>query len=106
MNQPNRHARRRQRTVEGTRDPDVMYPGMLRRAARIERDLRAEGIPSLEIPGILGGAFMASLTNLSLAEREEVLVAHLHGANVMLQELLRAKQAPDGPMPDLGDIEP
>jgi hypothetical protein len=99
MNQPNRHSRRRQRPIDRTLDEAAMF----RRAARIERDLRAAGVPSMQIPGILGGAFMSSLTNLPPAEREECLVAHLTACNVTLRELLRAKQAPDGPMPDLGE---
>ena len=69
-------------------------------AATIERDLRACGVPAIEIPAILGAAFMA-LTNLPQRQRRAVIAAHVAGLRVVYDDTMRASQAPDGRMPDL-----
>jgi hypothetical protein len=74
---------------------------LFRQAARIERRLRREGVPSRLIPEILGAAFMASLTNLSIPERALAITAHLEAMLQILADLQHAPRAPDGPMPDL-----
>jgi hypothetical protein len=68
-------------------------------AADIERRLRAAGVPSMVIPGIIGAAFMASLTNLPGRRRAVVVHAHLSAVQAIWDDLRRAGQAPDGPMP-------
>jgi hypothetical protein len=72
----------------------------IRRAARLERELRAEGVPALLIPAILGAAFMASLTNLPLTERISVIRGHIFALRLIYDDIMKANQAPDGPMPD------
>ena len=72
-----------------------------RRAARIERELRAEGIDALLIPGIIGAAFMASLTNLPKGTRRMAIVAHVEALRLVFDDVLRSPQAPGGPMPGL-----
>jgi predicted nuclease with RNAse H fold len=75
---------------------------LFRRAARIERELRAEGVPSMEIPAIIGGAFMVSLTNLPRHKRLSVIAAHLEAIKAISEDIVTSPgQAPDGPMPDL-----
>jgi hypothetical protein len=75
---------------------------LLRHAARIERKLRAEGVPSIEIPGIIGAAFMASLTNLSRDDRMLALAAHLEAVRLIAEDIVTSPgQAPDSPMPGL-----
>jgi hypothetical protein len=75
---------------------------LFRHAARIERKLRAEGVPSIEIPGILAAAFMASLTNLPRHKRLPVIVAHLEAVKAIAEDVVTSPgQAPDGPMPGL-----
>jgi hypothetical protein len=72
-----------------------------RRATRFERELRAERVDAVLIPGILGAAFMASLTNLPPAERRMAIVAHLEALLLLWLDVERAPQAPDGPLPGL-----
>jgi|HubBroStandDraft_3_1064219.scaffolds.fasta_scaffold00005_10 hypothetical protein len=75
---------------------------LFRQAARIEGQLRRNGVPSILIPGIIGAAFMASLTNLPVRERARAIEAHLVAVQLILVDIQRAAQAPDGPMPGLG----
>jgi hypothetical protein len=70
-------------------------------AARFERELRAEGVDALLIPGLLGAAFMAALTNLPSHQRLEVIHAHIIALREIYNDLLAARQAPGGPMPGL-----
>ena len=77
------------------------YKRALGEAATIERDLRARGVPAIEIPAILGAAFMGSLTNLPPRQRRSVIAAHVAGCRAVYDDTMRASQAPDGPMPDL-----
>jgi hypothetical protein len=72
-----------------------------RRAARIERALRAEGVDAVLIPGIIGAAFMASLTNLPPVRRRQVIVAHLAAVRAVFDDTVGSPQAPGGPMPGL-----
>jgi hypothetical protein len=74
---------------------------LFRRAARFERELRAEGVDALLIPGLLGAAFMAALTNLPPHQRLEVVHAHIIALREIYNDLLAARQAPGGPMPGL-----
>jgi hypothetical protein len=70
-------------------------------AADIERRLRAEGVDALLIPGLLGAAFMAALTNLPRQQRLEVVHAHIIALRGIYNDILEARQAPGGPMPGL-----
>lgn len=72
-----------------------------RRAAQIERELRAEGVPAMMIPAILGAAFIGSLTNLPAIARPVVIAAHLTLVRELAGEISGYEQAPDGPMPGL-----
>jgi hypothetical protein len=74
---------------------------LFRRAARFERELRAEGVDTLLIPGLLGAAFMAALTNLPRQQRLEVVHAHIIALREIYNDILDARQAPGGPMPEL-----
>jgi predicted nuclease with RNAse H fold len=74
------------------------------RADRIERELRAEGVASIEIPVVIGAAFMASLTNLPRHKRRRAIAAHLVALREIAEDIAAAPQAPDGPMPD--PVEP
>jgi precorrin-2 methylase len=78
----------------------VIDEKLFRRAGRIESELRAEGVPAMLIPGILGAAFMASLTNLPLAERVMAIRIHITALRTIYDDVMGAQQAPDGPMPD------
>jgi hypothetical protein len=71
------------------------------RAAQVERELRAEGVDALLIPGILGAAFMASLTNLPQGKRRMVITAHVEALRLVWLDVEGAPQAPGGPMPSL-----
>jgi hypothetical protein len=73
-------------------------------AADIEARLREAGVPSLLIPGIIGAAFIASLTNLPAAARARTIEAHLSALDEVTADVLRAGQAPDGPMPGLRNV--
>jgi hypothetical protein len=73
----------------------------LRRSAAIERTLRAEGVDAVLIPGIIGAAFMASLTNLPPVRRRQVIVAHLAAVRAVFDDTVGSPQAPGGPMPGL-----
>jgi predicted nuclease with RNAse H fold len=77
----------------------VTQEQLFRRAARIERELRAEGVPSIEIPGVIGAAFMASLTNLPRHKRRSAIAAHLVALREIGEDIAAPPQAPDGPMP-------
>ena len=68
------------------------------RAYEIERQLRAEGVPALLIPSILGAAFCAALTNLPPVAREAILASHLEVIEEIRKEIFAAPQAPDGLM--------
>jgi hypothetical protein len=70
---------------------------LFRHAARIERKLRAEGVPSIEIPAIIGAAFMASLTNLTQPDRMRVLAAHVEAVRLIAEDVVTSPQAPDSP---------
>ena len=74
---------------------------LFRRAACFERELRAEGVDALLIPGLLGAAFMAALTNLPRRERLEVVCAHIVALREIYNDILAAAQTPGGPMPGL-----
>jgi hypothetical protein len=75
-------------------------------AADIEARLRDAGVPSLLIPGIIGAAFTASLTNLPPAQRRGVLDAHIETAIqcFLAEDLANVPQAGDGPLSGLRDI--
>jgi hypothetical protein len=88
-----------------TRGDDMPGLRAMSDAADIEARLRDAGVPSLMIPGIIGAAFMASLTNLPPGQRLAVLHAHLETVVEMIIELRRADQAPDGPLPGLRNVE-
>ena len=70
-------------------------------ARRLERELRARRIPAIEIPGILGAAFLASLTNLPPGDRAQAIGAHLVALRLMYGELRAAALAPDGDLAGL-----
>ena len=83
-----------------TGDREILF------AADIETRLREARVPALLIPGIIGAAFMASLTNLPLPQRRRVIVAHLEAVQAIAADIQHARQAPDGPMASLRNIRP
>jgi hypothetical protein len=74
-------------------------------AADIEARLRDAGVPALAIPGIIGAAFIASLTDLPPGQRRRVLDAHLETVIGLMVELQHVPQAPDGPLPNLREVD-
>ena len=70
-----------------------------KRAAQIERELRAEGVDAMLIPAILGAAFLGSLTNLPRQARVLAIVGHLEAVGAAWSEAEVMPQAPDRPMP-------
>jgi len=72
-----------------------------KRAAQIERELRAEGVDAMLIPPILGAAFLGSLTNLPRHARVLAIVGYLEAVGAAWSEAEAMPQAPPGPMPGL-----
>ena len=71
-------------------------------ARRCERELRAAGVPGIEISAILAAAFIGSLDNLPSPVRRLVIAAHVATVRELLLEIMaQPGAAPDGPLPGL-----
>jgi hypothetical protein len=64
---------------------------VVRRTAQIEAQLRAEGVDPMLIPGIIGAAFMGSLTNLPPRQRIRVIQAHLAAVREVMAGALKGE---------------
>jgi hypothetical protein len=57
-------------------------------ARRCEGELRAAGVPGIEISAILGAAFIGSLDNLPPRARQLVIVGHVMARRRLLLEVM------------------